>query len=594
VECGNHNDLMQRASGVYRELVELQDVHREKDGAEDAATDSAKVGDPDEIPELSIDKASKTGVSDSREGGLRRADDDSIGEESSDIDSGVFFRSFALNRGEAPVILLGVIGAVVSGATWPVSALLFSEVTALLPDPTKEGKIAFWCVMYVVVGFAALVGNVLQMGMLGISGEKLTRKMRGMTFRALLRQEMGFFDKDENAMGALTTKLATEASLVKGITGDTLGATALTLSTILVGIAVAFWGCWRLALVVLACLPAIAFGGAMQMKSMSGFDAGANKMYEESGAVASEAVDNVRTISGLGVQHAFIDKYEDKLAVPLANGKKSAFTAGVAFGFAEFSMFGLWAIAFWVGAKFIEQGHCDFLGLMKAVTGLLFAGITLGNVSAFMPDIGKSRLAATKIFRLLDRATEIDPTADGGKKLQSVTGLVDVKDAEFEYPSRPDIAVLRKMSLSVAPGKTLALVGESGCGKSTVVSLLERFYDVRAGSVKLEDEELKGMNLQNARSHMALVQQEPDLFNRTVGENIAYGLCKEDGTPVTDEMIVNAAKAANAHDFVSELPLGYDTQVGERGGSLSGGQRQRVAIARALVRQPRVLLLDEV
>jgi ATP-binding cassette, subfamily B (MDR/TAP), member 1 len=279
VECGNHNDLMQRASGVYRELVELQDVHREKDGAEDAATDSAKVGDPDEIPELSIDKASKTGVSDSREGGLRRADDDSIGEESSDIDSGVFLRSFALNRGEAPVILLGVIGAVVSGATWPVSALLFSEVTALLPDPTKEGKIAFWCVMYVVVGFAALVGNVLQMGMLGISGEKLTRKMRGMTFRALLRQEMGFFDKDENAVGALTTKLATEASLVKGITGDTLGATALTLSTILVGIAVAFWGCWRLALVVLACLPAIAFGGAMQMKSMSGFDAGANKMY---------------------------------------------------------------------------------------------------------------------------------------------------------------------------------------------------------------------------------------------------------------------------------------------------------------------------
>jgi ATP-binding cassette, subfamily B (MDR/TAP), member 1 len=165
---------------------------------------------------------------------------------------------------------------------------------------------------------------------------------------------------------------------------------------------------------------------------------------------------------------------------------------------------------------------------------------------------------------------------------------------EFEYPSRPDIEALRKMSLSVAPGKTLALVGESGCGKSTVVSLLERFYDVRAGSVRLDDAELRGMNLQNWRSHMALVQQEPGLFSRTVGENIAYGLCKEDGTPVTDEMIMNAAKAANAHEFVSALPLGYDTQVGERGGSLSGGQRQRVAIARALVRQPRVLLLDEV
>jgi ATP-binding cassette, subfamily B (MDR/TAP), member 1 len=297
VECGSHNDLMQSATGVYRELVELQDVHREKDGAKTAATDSAMAGDPDEIPELSIDEASKIGVSDSR-GVVRRSDDDSKGEKSGDIDSGVFFRSFALNRGEAPVILLGVIGAIMSGATWPVSALLFAEVTTLLPDPEKESKIAFWSVMYIVVGFAALVGNVLQMGMLGISGEKLTRKMRGMTFRALLRQEIGFFDKDENAVGALTTRLATEASAIKGITGDTLGATALTLSTILVGIAVAFWGCWRLALVVLACLPAIALGGAMQMKSMSGFDAGASKMYEESGAVASEAVDNVRTISG--------------------------------------------------------------------------------------------------------------------------------------------------------------------------------------------------------------------------------------------------------------------------------------------------------
>jgi ATP-binding cassette, subfamily B (MDR/TAP), member 1 len=296
----------------------------------------------------------------------------------------------------------------------------------------------------------------------------------------------------------------------------------------------------------------------------------------------------------VGIQLAFIDKYECKLEVPLASGKKSAFVAGLAFGFAELVEFGLWGIAFWVGAKFIDQGHCDFLGLMRAITGLVFAGMTLGNTSTFMPDIGKSRLAATKIFRLLDRATEIDPTDDDGERIQSVTGRVDVKDAEFEYPSRPDIAVLRKMSFSLAPGNTLALVGKSGCGKSTVVNLLERFYDARAGSVKFEDEELKGMNLQNARSHMALVQQEPDLFSRTVGKNIAYGLCKEDGTPVTDEMIINAAKAANAHEFVSALPLGYDTQVGERGGSLSGGQRQRVAIARALVRQPRVLLLDEV
>jgi ABC-type multidrug transport system fused ATPase/permease subunit len=135
--------------------------------------------------------------------------------------------------------------------------------------------------------------------------------------------------------------------------------------------------------------------------------------------------------------------------------------------------------------------------------------------------------------------------------------------------------------------------GESGSGKSTIIALLERFYDVCGGSITVDGAELRGLNLRDARSHMALVQQEPGLFDRTIKANIAYGLAKDDATPVSDDMIVAAAKAANAHDFISELPLGYDTPVGERGGAMSGGMKQRIAIARALVRQPRILLLDE-
>lgn len=231
----------------------------------------------------------------------------------------------------------------------------------------------------------------------------------------------------------------------------------------------------------------------------------------------------------------------------------------------------------------------------QAINGLLFAGMSLGQISTFMPDVGTSRLSATKIFRLLDRTSDIDPTVSRGTVLEraSVEGAVVAKNVKFEYPSRPDVAVLRGLNVDVLPGKTLALVGPSGHGKSTIVALLERFYDPRSGSIALDGLDVKDISVNSLRSQIGFVSQEPDLFNRTVSDNIAYGLSQEDGTPVSEDAIQEAATAANAHDFISKLPQGYATLVGARGGHLSGGQRQRVAIARSLVRKPRLLLLDE-
>jgi ATP-binding cassette, subfamily B (MDR/TAP), member 1 len=592
VECGRHEELIQIPNGVYRGLLEQQ-LHYKPKLSAGAQVDNVKTtqtqnqGQHEEKTETYKAKTEtyreETGKS---KGSADRGS-------TSHVDEGVILRSFKMNIGEWAFIVAGMVGAAIAGASWPLGALVFSQVTSLLTDPKRKNEIVFWARIVVAIGGGAFIGNLLQFGMLGVSGERLTRKLRILSFRALLRQDMGYFDEKDNSVGALTTRLATEATLVKGITGNMLGIATFTASTIGLGVGIAFSACWRLALVVLSLIPFVAAGGYFQVKMMSGFDAGSKLEFATAGSVASEAVDNIRSVTSLGIQDVFMERYSAALVIPLKNGSKAANVTGIAFGVGEAFTFVMWAAAFWAGAKFIAQGHCTFLDLMKAVAGLLFAGMSLGSVAALLPNLSEASVAATKIFRLLDRESPIDPSVSSGKILGAVKGSVDFGEAQFAYPTRPDVEVLRGMSLSISPGRTLALVGQSGCGKSTVVSLLERFYDIRAGSIKFEDTELREVNLQNVRSHMGFVQQEPDLFNRTIRENILYGLPHEEGTPITDEQIISAAKAANAHDFISELPLGYDTLVGERGSGLSGGQRQRIAIARSLIRKPRLLLLDE-
>ncbi len=220
----------------------------------------------------------------------------------------------------------------------------------------------------------------------------------------------------------------------------------------------------------------------------------------------------------------------------------------------------------------MKNGHCTFENMMIGITGLIFGAITLGNISAFTPDFAASKRAAAKLFHLLDTDSAIDPYSSSGKSLSNVNGHVELKEAKFEYPSRPDIAVLRGLSVAVQPGKTLAIVGESGSGKSTVVQLIQRFYDLSSGQINVEKNEVKSLNVQNYRSILGVVQQEPDLFNRSIRDNICYGLASYSGAPVTDEMVTDAAKEANAHDFIMSLPGKYDYIVGERGSLLSGGQ----------------------
>jgi ATP-binding cassette subfamily B (MDR/TAP) protein 1 len=219
----------------------------------------------------------------------------------------------------------------------------------------------------------------------------------------------------------------------------------------------------------------------------------------------------------------------------------------------------------------------------------VLATIGISQTSAMASDSTKAKDSAISIFALLDRKSQIDSSSDEGRTLANVKGNIDFRHVSFKYPTRPDVQIFSDFTLHIPSGKTVALVGESGSGKSTAIALLERFYNPESGTILLDEVEIKNLKVNWLRDQMGLVGQEPVLFNDTIRANIAYGKHGD----VTEEELIKAAKASNAHEFISSLPQGYDTTVGERGVQLSGGQKQRVAIARAILKDPKILLLDE-
>lgn len=208
----------------------------------------------------------------------------------------------------------------------------------------------------------------------------------------------------------------------------------------------------------------------------------------------------------------------------------------------------------------------------------------------FLADMGKAQEAARSLKELFDRKPSIDPWCADGSRVDSVEGTIEFRDVHFRYPTRPDQPVLRGLNLIVKPGQYVAFVGASGCGKSTAIALLERFYDPLVGGIYVDGKEISSLNVNDYRSFLALVSQEPTLYQGTIRENILLGI---NHTDVPDSMVEFACKEANIYEFIQSLPDGFSTVVGSKGTMLSGGQKQRVAIARALIRDPKILLLDE-
>jgi ATP-binding cassette subfamily B (MDR/TAP) protein 1 len=478
------------------------------------------------------------------------------------------------------LMILATIASIAHGATLPLMTIFFGDIitSVVLYDGTETGKILLdqgvtdGVIKMCIIGASTLFFSYFQMCFWMLAGENQAKRVRQDFFKSVIRQDIGWFDT--MSTGDLTNRLTADMNVIQEGISDKVGLMIQFTSTFVAGFVIAYIRGWQLALVLTGTLPVLAGMAMILGKILASGSSGEQNAYAEAGSIAQQVISSIKTVVAFGGESNEIKRYCEKLDKAEKFGIKKAIYNGIGIGSIQFVMFCVYALAFWYGSTLVPV-TMSAGQVLNVIFAIIIGAFSLGNATPHISSIGAALGAAKTIFDIIERKSSIDPLSESGEKPSSVKGSIEFKNISFKYPTRPDVTVLKNFNLTIEPGQSVALVGSSGSGKSSIIKLFERFYDPVEGKVLVDDTDIKTLNVKWLRQQIGIVSQEPTLFDTTIRENILLGLndFEKVSNDSANQLIRDACVQANCWDFIQELPLKLDTKVGEAGTMLSGGQK---------------------